>query len=198
MRFTRYGKYTGSLADALNLQSLLDQLSDFLLQSGFAGGPHWHPYWGESGDDDDRSLDALKEALLRALLESGMLTPEMIAELRGDGEPNEEVRQQIAELLDRLIERMVEEGYLKVDAPPQMPGAYEEMEPGQGKLDDAREAARQVEFSLTGKGIDFLGWRTLRHLLSAMGKSSFGSHETPHLATGVEVEAASRPYEFGD
>jgi Ca-activated chloride channel family protein len=31
-----------------------------------------------------------------------------------------------------------------------------------------------------------------------MGKSSFGSHETPHLATGVEVEAASRPYAFGD
>jgi Ca-activated chloride channel family protein len=72
------------------------------------------------------------------------------------------------------------------------------MEPGEGKIDDAREASRQVEFSLTGKGIDFLGWRTLRHLLSAMGKSSFGSHDTPHLATGVEVEAASRPYEFGD
>jgi Ca-activated chloride channel family protein len=198
MRFTRYGKYTGSLADALNLQSLLDQLSDFLLQSGFAGGPHWHPYWGESGDDDDRSLDALKEALLRALLESGMLTPEMISELRGDGEPNEEVRQQIAELLDRLIERMVEEGYLNLTQTPQMPGGYEQVEPGEGKIDDAREASRQVEFSLTGKGIDFLGWRTLRHLLSAMGKSSFGSHETPHLATGVEVEAASRPYAFGD
>ena len=132
MRFTRYGKYTGNLADALNLQSLLDQLSDFLLQSGFAGGQHYHPYWGEFGDDDDRSLDALKEALLRALLESGMLTPEMIAEMRGDGEPNEEVRQQIAELLDRLIERMVEEGYLNVSAPPQMPGSYEEMQGGQG------------------------------------------------------------------
>ena len=84
MRFTRYGKYTGNLADALNLQALLDQLGDFLLQSGFAGGSHWHPYWGESGDDEDRSLDSLKEALLRALLESGMLTPEMIAEMRGD------------------------------------------------------------------------------------------------------------------
>jgi Ca-activated chloride channel family protein len=127
-----------------------------------------------------------------------MLTPEMIAEMRGDGEPNDEVRQQIAELLDRLIERMVEEGYMNVSEPPQMPGGYEQMEPGEGKIDDAREASRQVEFSLTGKGIDFLGWRTLRHLLSAMGKSSFGSHDTPHLATGVEVEAASRPYEFGD
>jgi Ca-activated chloride channel family protein len=55
-----------------------------------------------------------------------------------------------------------------------------------------------VEFSVTGKGIDFLGYRTLRHLLSAMGRANFGSHDTPHLATGVEAEAASRPYQFGD
>jgi Ca-activated chloride channel family protein len=198
MRFTQYTKFTGNLADALNLQALLDQLSDFLLQSGFAGGQFNHPYWGEfGGDDEDRSLDSLRDALLKALLESGQLTPEMVSELRGDGEPNEEVRQQIAELLDRLLERLVEEGYLNVTAPPQMPAGYTEAQ-GQGKIDEARDAARQVEFSLTGKGIDFLGYRTLRHLLGAMGKSSFGSHETPHLATGVEVEAASRPYQFGD
>jgi Ca-activated chloride channel family protein len=107
------------------------------------------------------------------------------------------VRQQIAELLDRLLERLVEEGYLNLTTPPQMPAGYTEAQ-GEGKIDEARDAARQVEFSLTGKGIDFLGYRTLRHLLGAMGKSSFGSHETPHLATGVEVEAASRPYQFGD
>lgn len=196
MRFTRYSRYTGNLADALNLQGLLDQLSDFLLQSGFAGGQYSHPWWGEfGGEEDDRSLDALKEALLRALLESGQLTPEMIAQLRGDGAPDDEVRQRIAELLDRLIERMVEEGYLNVSQSPQMPGGYTEMN---GKVDDARQAAQQVEFSLTSKGIDFLGYRTLRHLLGAMGRSSAGAHDTPHAATGVEAEVASRPYEFGD
>lgn len=199
MRFTNYTRYTGGLADALNLQALLDQLSDFLLQSGFAGGPHHHPYWGTFGDDEgDRSLDALKEALLRALMESGQLTPEMVAELRGEGEGDEEVRQRIAELLDRLVERLVEEGFLNLSEPPTMPGAHQEMQPGEGKVDEARSAARQVEFSLTGKGMDFLGWRTLRHLLGAMGRSSFGAHDTPHLATGVEAEAASRPYRFGD
>ena len=198
MRFTNYSRYTGHMADALNLQALLDQLSDFLLQSGFAGGRHYNPWWGEfGGDEDDRSLDALKEALLKALLESGQLTPEMVAELRGDGEPNQEVQQQIAELLDRLIQRMVEEGYLNLTEQPQMPSGYEQVA-GEGKIDEAREASRQVEFSLTGKGIDFLGYRTLRGLLGAMGRSSMGSHETPHLATGVEAEAASRPYEFGD
>jgi len=199
MRFTNYTRYTGGWADALNLQALLDQLSDFLLESGFAGGPHFHPYWGEFGDAD-RSLDALKEALLRALIESGQLTPEMLRELRGEGEGDEHLRQQIAELLDRLVERMVEEGYLNLSETPMMPGGYQEMtgEQGEGRVDDARAAARQVEFNLTGKGLDFLGYRTLRNLLGAMGRSSFGSHDTPHLATGVEAEAASREYQFGD
>jgi Ca-activated chloride channel homolog len=198
MRFTNYTRFTGHWADALNLQALLDQLSDFLLQSGFAGGYHHNPYWGDF-DDADRSLDALKEALLRALIESGQLTPEMLQQLRGDGQSDEAVQQQIAELLDRLIQRMVDEGFLNLSEQPMMPGGYEEMtNPGEGKIDDARAAARQVEFSLTGKGIDFLGYRTLRGLLGAMGKSSFGSHDTPHLATGVEAESASRPYQFGD
>ena len=198
MRFTNYSKFTGHQADALNLEALLDGLSDFLLQSGFAGGAYQHPYWGDfGGEDGDRSMDSLREALLRALMESGQLTPEMVDELRGHGEPNPEVRQQLGELLDRLIERLVEEGYLNVGQSPQVPEGYTELE-GAGRSDEAREAARQVEFSLTGKGIDFLGYRTLKGLLGAMGKSSFGSHDTPHLATGVEAEAASRPYEFGD
>ena len=46
--------------------------------------------------------------------------------------------------------------------------------------------------------MDFLGYKTLRNLLGSLGKSSMGRHDTPHLATGVEAEAASKPYEFGD
>jgi Ca-activated chloride channel family protein len=48
------------------------------------------------------------------------------------------------------------------------------------------------------KGIDFLGYKTLRNLLGSIGKSSVGSHDTTDLATSVEAEAASRRYEFGD
>lgn len=198
MRFTNYTRYTGHHADALNLEALLEHLSDFLLQSGFAGGHHYNPYWGEFGDNEDRSLDGLKEALLRALMESGQLTPEMIDELRGDGSGDEEIRDRIAELLDRLVERLIEEGYLNVSEPPRMPEGKLELSDAEGSIDEARSAAQQVEFNLTGKGIDFLGYRTLRHLLGAMGRSSFGSHDTPHLSTGVEADAASRPYEFGD
>lgn len=197
MRFTNYSRYSGSRADAMNLEALLERLSDFLLQSGFAGGGQSHPFWGDPGDED-RSLDSLKEALLRALIESGQLTPEMLAEMRGEGEGDEDVRREIAELLDQLVERMVAEGYLNLDQPPKLPGASIPLSQAEGKIDEARSAATQVEFNLTQKGVDFLGYRTLRQLLGAMGRSSFGSHETPHLSTGVEAEAASRPYEFGD
>jgi Ca-activated chloride channel homolog len=195
MRFTTYTKYTGLYLDALNVQDLLESLADFLLQSGFAGGQQYHPWWGETGEDADRSLDALKEALLQALIESGQLTPEMLKELRGEGQSSEAAREKIAELLDQLIQKLVEEGYLSLNAPPQMPGTHQEM--GVGMTDEAR-ASQQVEFNLTQKGIDFLGYRTLRHLLGAMGKSNFGSHDTPHLATGIEADAESKAYEFGD
>lgn len=196
MRSTNYSRYSGHHADALNIEALLEHLSDFLLQSGFAGGSHHHPYWGDFGDAD-RSLDALKNALLKALIESGQLTVEMVEELRGDG-GDEHVLRELAELLDRLIERLVEEGYLELTGDGRMPGSHVALTDSAGHLDEARSAARQVEFDISRKGIDFLGYRTLRNLMSAIGRSSFGSHETPHLATGVEAEAASRPYEFGD
>ncbi len=197
MRFATYTKYTGTIADALNLQDLLERLSDFMLQSGFEGGPNYHPWWGWSGDEDDKSVESLKEALLRALLESGQLTPEMLRELRGEGDGDEAVRQQIAELLDELVKRLVDEGYINLSEAPQMPAGFNEM-PGPGKVEEGREAARQVDFNLTQKGTDFLGYRTLRHLLGAIGQASFGAHDTARLATGIEAGAAPKPYEFGD
>ena len=213
MRFTTYSKYKGKWLDALNLESLLEHLSDFLMDGGFAGGAHHHPYWGWSGDEDVNSADSLKDALLKALVESGQLTSEMIEELRGEGQGDDAIREKIAELLDDLIARMADEGFIDVDmvravpfgegfidfesGNPQIPGATYDVT-GQGKIDEAKQAAQQVNFSLTQKGMDFLGYRALKSLLGALGKSSAGSHDTPHLSTGIEAEAASRPYEFGD
>ena len=196
MRFTTYTKYKGSWLDALNLQALLDHLSDFLMDGGFAGGPHFHPYWGWSGDEDTSSTDALKEALLKALLESGQLTPEMLQELRGEGEGDADVRARIAELLDDLVQRLVEEGYISLEesgSGPRPVGMDED-----GQVDEAQDAARTVDFQLTRKGMDFLGYRALKGLLGALGKASAGAHDTPQLSTGVEASAASRPYAFGD
>ena len=196
MRFHTYSKFSPEMADAVDLQSLLDQLADFLLQSGFAGGKLSHPYWGEFGGEEvDRSMEALREAILKALLESGQFTPEMLEALRGDGDSDGEGEAKLAKLLDDLIQRLIDEGYLTMDAPPQMPAGHQPVT-GPGSI--ARAAAKDVQFKLTEKGIDFLGYKTLRSLLGSLGKSSFGSHDTPYLATGIEADGYSKPYEFGD
>ena len=198
MRFATYTKYRGGWLDAMNLESLMESLSDFFMNGGFAGGPNYHPFWGWSGLEDTSSVNALKNALLKALIESGQLTQEMVEELRGEGQGDEAVQQQIADLLDDLIQRMVEEGYLTLEeGAPTMPGAVQDVT-GMGEIDEAKDAAQKVNFNLTQKGTDFLAYGALRSLLSAIGSSSFGSHETPHLSTGVESDATSRPYEFGD
>lgn len=78
------------MADAIDLQSLLDKLADFLLQSGFAGSKMHSPYWDDTEHDQDRSMDALREAILNALMESGQFTAEMLEALRGDGKDDGE------------------------------------------------------------------------------------------------------------
>jgi Ca-activated chloride channel homolog len=193
MRFHTYTKFSPELADAIDLQSLLEKLADFLLQSGFAGGRTSHPYWGDFGGEEDRSLDALKQAILNALIESGQFTPEMLKALRGEGD--EEGQANLARLLDDLVQRLAAEGYLNVDAPPQVPDTHQPVV-GRGSLSHA--ASRDVQFNLTEKGIDFLGYKTLRGILGSLGKSSFGSHDTPYLATGIEADGWSKQYEFGD
>lgn len=191
MRFHTYKKFSPELGDAVDLQALLDGLADFLLQSGFAGDPSDSPWGGEEGAD--RSMDALREAILKALIESGQITPEMLKALRGEGDEVSE--EKLAELLDGLVQRLVEDGFLKLEKPARVPSGHQ---PVYGKGSLAQAAARDVQFNLTERGIDFLGFKTLRHLLGSLGKSSIGSHDTPQLATGVEADAWSKAYEFGD
>ena len=202
MRYTTFSRYRAQLADTVNLQELLERLADFLLQSGFAGGPYGHPYWGDFGGEEDGragTMDGLRDAIGRALRDSGLLTPEMVRALRGqstgDPERDAELQRQLAELLDAIVQRLADEGLLTVRQAPQLPAGHRAVLGPDGL---AREAAAGVQFDLTEKGLDFLGYRALRQLLGSIGRSSFGSHETPYLATGVEADAASKPYEFGD
>src|SRR3712207_5995283 len=113
MRFHTYKKFSPDLADAVDLQALLDKLADFLLQSGFAGGAK-QPYYGwEFGDEGDRSMDALREAILNALLESGQFSPEMLEALRG--EDNAEGQAKLAQLFDQLVQRLIAVAYLRLE-----------------------------------------------------------------------------------
>jgi Ca-activated chloride channel family protein len=193
MKFTRYGKFNGLDVWSLNLGDLMEGLSDSLLSSGYDDDY----YWTRQRTPQDTSLDALRHALLQALLDQGMLSEHQIKQMLDENEGKYE-GSQLQEMLNQLIERLVEEGYLTLHEEPQRSEQQREMGRGQGQGQIEEPLPRNIKFEVTEKGLDFLGYKTLRSLLGSLGKSSLGRHDTNHLATGVEAESASKPYEFGD
>jgi Ca-activated chloride channel homolog len=191
MKFIRYSKFKGFDVSGLSLGDLMGLLQDSLLSSGFDDDY----YWTRQRQEQDTSLDSLRQALLRALVEMGELSErdveEMLAENNGQFKGS-----QLEELLNQLIERLVEEGYLTLKEEP--PAERRRDRRGAGRGEEGEPAPREVKFEVTEKGLDFLGYKTLRNLLGSLGKSSVGRHDTPHLATGVEASQGSKPYEFGD
>lgn len=170
MRWINYTRYTGE-DFGISSEDLLGALADFLLESGFS---RWRFRFSEF---DGHTLEDLRQAIERALQEG-----------LPSADPDwERIQQQIAglseaelrELADRLARKLIEEGYL---AAPEEPDG----EP------------QHVRVELTEKSLDFLGYRALKDLLGALGKASFGAHDTREMATGVEASGASKPYEFGD
>ncbi len=194
MKFTKFSKYTGEPADAIDLEELVKKLGDFFLQSGFES-----QFYGMDQFDPERSMEALREAILRALQEGDLfdensLTEEMRQMLqRSDAMNNEE----IGDLIDKLMERMAQEGFINPQQPPQITPPNQATARGSvGKPMDRNQS--QVRFEITDKTIDFLGFKTLQDLLGSLGRSSFGRHDTRDLATGIESGGVSRAYEFGD
>jgi len=179
MKGVRYTKYIGDLASEMDLESLLEALSDFFLDSGFND-----PY--SDMQEMDNSLDALREAL-RQLLESGDFldddTQRQIDEMSAAGT--------LDELIDKLIERMQQANYISTSERPDPTQASQ----AGGEIGDVQG---EVRFEVTDKSLDFLGFKTLRDLLGSLGKSSLGRHDTRHWATGIEASGASSRYEFGD
>src|SRR5438132_212894 len=143
----------------------------------------------------DTSIDALRRALLQALMDQGLLSQHQIQQMLDENEGKYE-GSQLQEMLNQLIERLVEEGYLTLHEEPQR--QQREMMGGNGEGRIEEPLPRNIKFEVTEKGLGFLGYKTLRNLLGSLGKSSMGRHDTSHLATGIEAEAASKPYEFGD
>jgi Ca-activated chloride channel family protein len=190
MKFTRYSKFKGLDINGINLGDLMDALSDSVLQSGYDDDY----YWTRQRREPDTSLDALRRALLQALLEQGLIDEQQIQEMLADNE-GQFKGSLLEEMLNELIERLVEEGYLKLreEQPRERRG---ERRGGQGEVGEP--LPRDVHFEVTEKGLDFLGYKTLRGLLGSMGKSSVGRHDTQHLSTGIEAAQASKLYEFGD
>ena len=172
MKLTRYTKFTGDLSSSLDLEDLLQALSDFLLDSGFQD-----PYSPFQNNDD--SMESLRDAIRQAL-ESGELL---------DDDAQEQFEKldaaQVEELIDKIIQRMKDEAYLNAEEPSD----------GEGQSGEGNDGAK---FEVTDKGMDFLGYKALRDLLGPLGKSSLGRHDTRHEAAGVETNGSSKLYEFGD
>lgn len=213
MRFTRYSKWTSQSWDDVNLDELMEALSDFLLQSGFQSRFNQHMRrWRDWEDDDEFSsfdsddpVEQLRDAIREALKNSGLLDEEQYNQLFDeDGNARDH---RLEELIDRLIQRLLQEGYLNALGDP------DELEALFGEDREARRARRNnrpqpgqtdeykkpnIKFEMTEKGADFLGYKTMKNLMAGLGRASFGHHDTKYLSTGVEAYESSKPYEFGD
>ena len=187
MKF-KYSKYVPNPLDDLDMDELMSKLSDLLLSSGFDNP--WDPSGGM-----DRTMQALHDAILEALFSGGVLPPDVVEKLFGDQAEGseEEIREQLEQLIQQIIERMQESGY--ITGAPDLEAERQRRQqgggPGEGEPQD-------VQFEVTDKALDFLGYKALRDLLGSLGHSSAGRHDTRDLATGVETSGAPKPYEFGD
>ena len=170
-----YSKYTGDDFD-ISAEELMRALSDFFLESGFD-----NPYM-QFSEMNQRSLEQLKQAIERALERGEMFDPERADQMRQALEAMSP--EELDKLLEKLAQKLVDEGYLTPQEQKQGPGQ------GDRKAD--------VKVEITDKSVDFLGFKTLKDLLGSLGKSSFGAHDTRDLATGVEANGSTKPYEFGD
>ena len=182
----RYGKYIPQPLDEIDLEDLLNQLKDFFLESGFYS--QFSPL-----AQMDQTLENLYQALAKILAENEQLPQEWRDELKQYAEefPEGELTQELQGVLDELIQRLMDEDYIHTS----QEDWGQPQDHGEGSEGDAIE---DVQFELTDKGLDFLGYKTLRELMSSVGRSSFGRHDTHHLSTGVQSDSHSRPYEFGD
>jgi Ca-activated chloride channel family protein len=184
MRY-RYTRYTGEELEGVDLEDLISKLSNLLLSSGFS-----NPY--DPQDASDQNLQDLHDAILEALLSGGMLPKETLERLLGDP-ADADSQSKLEQLIKQIIEAMAQRGYITTH-----PDLESDRMDREGGPSGNGPDLPPVRFEVTDKSLDFLGYRALRDLLGSMGKSHAGRHDTRDLATGVEAEAAPKPYEFGD
>jgi Ca-activated chloride channel family protein len=183
MPTTKYTKWIPSPLDGLSLEELLDELSEFFLQSGFQ--------YGFRDVSNPHDLDALRQAIIEKLVEMGRIPESLLEQWMADRSEGE--AKELNDLIEQLVRRLIEEGWIQAQENESPPSSLDPN--GEGTEDLPAGTAR---FELTDKSVDFLGFRLLRHLLGSLGRSSFGRHETVHFATGVEAYQATKEYEFGD
>jgi Ca-activated chloride channel family protein len=191
MKYTKYSRYAPGAADDIDLQELMNKLSDFFLQSGFES--QYGIYEMDMERSREQHMEQLRQAILRALQEGDLIPPELMDKLREN--PDLSQNQDLQNMIDQIVERMEQKGYITQQQSAQVTSPPSQTPGGQVGRDQPNVEAR---FEITDKALDFLGFKTLKDLLASLGKSSFGRHDTRDLATGVESGGSSKPYEFGD
>lgn len=172
-RFINYTKYFEDW-DELSIEDLLDKLSDFLLQSGFEDF-----YNRFSNNDGEMSMQDLYDMLIQEM-----------SKWESTQDMNENQMEQLARY---ILQRMESEGYIQPEWEDQQDSIGEVAEPPQQKKE-----LKNARFELTDKSIDLLGFKKLKDLLGAVGRSNLGRHDTHYLSTGIETSEAPKQYEFGD
>ncbi len=186
MKFIKYTRYTGD-DFGISAEDLIRALSEYFLRSGF------ERQYLDFSEMDERSIEELQDAIQQAL-ESGQLFDDQRLE-----EMMDELRQmspeEMEQLVDRLTGKLAEENYLSIGEPGSRdPSTGGTLSGGAG----SDHSNKSMRFELTDKGVDFLGYKTLKDLLGSLGKASLGNHDTREMATGVETSGSTKPYEFGD
>jgi Ca-activated chloride channel homolog len=180
MRRVSYSKFSEEDL-GIEMDDLLRALSDYFLQSGYQD-----PYM-QFSEMNQHTLENLKKAIEQALESGDLFSPEQMEQMRE--RLQEMSSQQRSQLVERLMNKLEEAGYINMDGPPpESPSAPG----GQGGPES------QLQFEVTDKAVDFLGFKTLKDLLGSLGKSSFGAHDTRDLATGIDASGGAKKYEFGD
>ena len=186
MSRVRYTKYIPRPLEEIDLEELVNQLKDVFLESGF-----YSPFY--RGTPFDQTLESLYQALAEILSTDERLPSEWREALDRylDDFPEGQLPTGVQDLLDRLIQRLMDANYIRAAEE----GWEEASREGEGSEADP---VNHIRFELTDKSLDFLGYKTLRELMSSLGQSSFGRYETHQLSTGIQSDSPSRPYEFGD
>jgi Ca-activated chloride channel homolog len=172
-KYTSYTKYFEDWSE-LSLEDLLERLSDHLLASGFQ----------DFYDRFDPTIEDLTMQDLYDMLMDEMSQWENTQDMSSD---------QLQQLIRYILQRMEEEGFIRQNGANQT-DQQGEIIPQPNRAEDPMDS----RIELTDKSIDFLGFKKLKDLLGAVGRSSIGRHDTLELSTGVEASEAPKQYEFGD
>ncbi len=198
MRFHTYTKFSPELADAVDLQSLLDKLADFLLAVRVRRRAERPPVLGHEtrrAEATGRSTRC-EQAILEALMESGQFTPEMLEALRGDGDEDVAGRSSPS-CSTSSCSGSSTKGYLNARRRRRRCRPATSRSTGKGSLAQAAAQGRAVQPHRQGHRLPRLQDAAQPPRLARQVELRQPRHAVPrHRAS--RPTASSKPYEFGD